>query len=60
MGPSRLLIAEPQRLGYHVEEWRVLGRSMLVITQGRSAPVSGERAPVRDRHDDSTPCKSND
>jgi hypothetical protein len=31
-GPTRLLIAELQRLGYRVEEWRVLGRSVLVIT----------------------------
>ena len=29
-GPTRLLIAELQCLGYHVEEWRVLGRSVLV------------------------------
>ncbi len=31
-GPTRHLIAELQRLGYHVEEWRVLGRTLLVIT----------------------------
>ncbi|MGH3287167.1 MAG: hypothetical protein ACRDPD_21185 [Streptosporangiaceae bacterium] len=31
-GPTRLLRAELERLGYHVEEWRVLGRSVLVIT----------------------------
>jgi hypothetical protein len=31
-GPTRRLIAELQRLGYHVEEWRVLGRTVLVIT----------------------------
>jgi hypothetical protein len=31
-GPTRHLIAELQRLGYHVEEWRVLGRTVLVIT----------------------------
>ena len=31
-GPTRLLIAELERLGYRVEEWRVLGRSVLVIT----------------------------
>jgi hypothetical protein len=31
-GPARLLLGELQRLGYHVEEWRVLGRSVLVIT----------------------------
>jgi hypothetical protein len=30
--PTRLLIAELQRLGYRVEEWRVLGRSVLRIT----------------------------
>jgi hypothetical protein len=28
----RHLIAELQRLGYDVEEWRVLGRTVLVIT----------------------------
>jgi hypothetical protein len=31
-GPTRCLIAELQRLGYRVEEWRLLGRSVLVIT----------------------------
>jgi len=31
-GPTRLPIAELERLGYRVEEWRVLGRSVLVIT----------------------------
>ena len=31
-GPTRRLIAELQRLGYRVEEWRVLGRTVLVIT----------------------------
>jgi len=31
-GPTRRLIAELRRLGYQVEEWRVLGRSVLVIT----------------------------
>jgi hypothetical protein len=30
--PTRLLITELARLGYKVEEWRVLGRSVLVIT----------------------------
>lgn len=30
-GPTRLLIAELERLGYQVQEWRVLGRSVLVI-----------------------------
>lgn len=31
-GPTRHLVAELHRLGYHVEEWRVLGRTVLVIT----------------------------
>jgi hypothetical protein len=31
VGPTRHLIAELQRLGYHVEQWRVLGRTVLVI-----------------------------
>lgn len=31
-GPTRLLVAELERLGYGVEEWRALGRILLVIT----------------------------
>ena len=31
-GPTQRLIAELQRFGYRVEEWRVLGRPVLVIT----------------------------
>jgi hypothetical protein len=31
-GPTQRLIAELQRFGYRVEEWRVLGRTVLVIT----------------------------
>jgi hypothetical protein len=31
-GPTRALIVQLERLGYHVQEWRVLGRSVLVIT----------------------------
>jgi hypothetical protein len=32
MGATRLLMSELRLLGYYVEEWRVLGRSILVIT----------------------------
>jgi hypothetical protein len=32
VGPTRRLIAELQRLGYRVEEWRVLGRTVLIIS----------------------------
>jgi hypothetical protein len=32
MGPTGLRIAELERLGYRVEEWRVLGWSVFVIT----------------------------
>jgi hypothetical protein len=35
MGPARRLIAELQRLGYQVEGWRVLSRSVLMIIQAR-------------------------
>jgi hypothetical protein len=31
-GPTRRLISELQRLGYRVEEWRVLGQTVLVIS----------------------------
>jgi len=31
-GSTRRLVDELERLGCHVEEWRVLGRSVLVIT----------------------------
>jgi hypothetical protein len=31
-GPTQLLVAELERLGYRVEKWRVLGRTVLVIT----------------------------
>lgn len=29
---DKLLVAELERLGYRVEKWRVLGRTVLVIT----------------------------
>jgi hypothetical protein len=32
VGPTQLLVAKLERLGYHVEKWRVLGRTVLVIT----------------------------
>jgi hypothetical protein len=31
-GPTRVLISRLEQLGYHVQEWRVLGRPVLVIT----------------------------
>jgi hypothetical protein len=31
-GPTQLLVAELERLGYRVERWRVLGGTVLVIT----------------------------
>lgn len=31
-GPTRLLLVELERLGYQVEEWRVVGQVRLVVT----------------------------
>lgn len=34
-GPSRILLGQLRDLGYQVEEWRVLGHSLLVIKLGQ-------------------------